>query len=124
MSCLAAAIALCTGLTAGQGYVVDGDTIRTDDGVYIRLLELDTPEKGYRADCDAERMLAEYATLGLVKHLAKGFRVEPVGFDRYGRILAHLRLPAGRTASQAQITAGLGVPYMGRVHDWCMRNKV
>ena len=124
MACLAAAIALCTSLTAGQGAIVNGNTIITDDGAYIRLAELNAPEKNSRGACDAERMLAEYATLALAKLLANGFRVQIVGFDKGGYILAHLHLPDGRTASQAQINAGLGVPYMGRIHDWCLRNKL
>lgn len=117
MSCFAKALALCT--TLSGGYVVDGDTIRLSDGSYLRLLELDTPEKGYRAECDAERMLSVHSTLHLKALLRDGFTVEPQGKDRYGRILAHIRLPDGRTASEAQVSAGFGVVYSGRVHDWC-----
>lgn len=120
MGCLSTALALCTGLATG--YVVDGDTIRLDDGAYVRLLELDTPEKGHRAECDAERMLAEYSTAGLKAALRDGFTIEPEGRDHYGRILAHVILPDGRTASDVQVSRGLGVVYAGRVHDWCGEN--
>ena len=117
MPCLSTALALCTSLTTG--YVVDGDTIRLDDGAYVRLLELDTPEKGHRAECDAEQMLALHASANLKALIRDGFTIEPEGKDRFGRILAHVRLPAGRTASEAQVGAALGVVYNGRVHDWC-----
>ena len=119
MACLSTALALCTSL-AGAGYVVDGDTLRTDDGVYMRLLELDTPEKGYRAECDAERMLAPFATRYLDHILRDGFTIEDSGQrDRFRRPLIHARLPDGRTASAAVVAAGLGVVYAGRVNDWC-----
>ena len=117
MPCTATAIAFCAALTTG--YVVDGDTIRMDDGAYVRLLEIDTPEKGHRAECDAERMLSVHSTANLERLISGGFTLEPEGRDRYGRILGHLRLPDGRTASEAQVSASLGVVYAGRVHDWC-----
>jgi endonuclease YncB( thermonuclease family) len=49
--------------------VVDGDTIRVS-GVSYRLVGFDTPEKGDRARCDAERALAERATTRLRQLLA------------------------------------------------------
>lgn len=119
MSCLSAALALCTALTGDVYRVVDGDTIRSSDGTYVRLLELDTPENGWRAECDAERMLAVHATAHLKALLAPGFEVEPQGQDRYRRTLAHIRLQDGRTASEAMVSDGFGVVYAGRVHDWC-----
>lgn len=122
MACLSTVLALCTSL-AGPAYVVDGDTIRTDDGVYMRLLQLDTPEAGWRAECDAERMLAVYSSAYLRQILGSGFAVEDGGQrDRYRRPLVHIRLPDGRTASEAIVAAGLGVVYAGRVHDWCGPN--
>lgn len=119
MACLSTALALCTALTGGVYHVVDGDTIRSHDGTYIRLLELDTPEKGWRAECDAERMLGDLATAHLEAILAPGFEVDSEGQDRYRRTLAHIRLHDGRTASEAMVTEGYGVVYAGRVHDWC-----
>lgn len=118
-SCLATALYACVSL-AGPGYVVDGDTIRTDDGVYLRLAEIDTPERGWRAECDAERMLAIAATMRLEELLADGFSVEVVSTQGgYGRPLVHLLLPDGMTAAEAMLNGPYGVPWAGRMHDWC-----
>lgn len=44
----------------GKVEAVDGDTLRVD-GVNVRISNLDTPERGGHAACDAERFLAAVA---------------------------------------------------------------
>ena len=85
---VARTLALLLGLTfttaataAPDIRVVDGDTIHVD-GEKIRLLGLDTPEKGHQAECVAERMLAKLATERLTELLADGIIIERDGVDR------------------------------------------
>lgn len=128
MSCLTTALALCTVLEGDIYRVIDGDSIKpTTGGPSLRLAELDTPEAqrlggNYAAECDAEWMLAAQASRRLEELLAGGFTVEPLGGSGsggFGRTLAHVRLPDGRTASEVLVEEGLGVVYAGKVHDWC-----
>lgn len=114
----------CPGFAA-----IDGDTI-VCAGIHMRLLGdgtpfvdgVDTPERGARARCEAERTLAETATRRLAE-LARteGKAVELSGeTDRFGRPLVRIRLADGRTAGGALIAEGLAVVWTPRHrHDWC-----
>lgn len=90
--------------------VIDGDTIRvrpleeTRRSVYtVRLLGIDTPERGR---CGAAEATANMRRVG-----RPGRRVvlttDPTqaSFDRYGRLLAYARVPAG-TLQLFQLNAG------------------
>jgi micrococcal nuclease len=96
--------------------VVDGDTIRVVVDAreqYVRLLGIDTPEThrpGVAIECggpQASRYLEALLPAGT-----------PVGLedraDRYGRLLAYVRLPGGRLAEEAQVSAGWATVYVFR----------
>jgi micrococcal nuclease len=93
-------------------YVVDGDTIHVDVGSReekVRLIGIDTPEVG---QCDAAK------ATGLARRLAQDRAVRLVGDstqatrDRYGRLLAYVRLPNGRDLGYQQLARGYARVYV------------
>jgi endonuclease YncB( thermonuclease family) len=63
--------------------VIDGDTFRAGREV-IRIENIDAPEAGNRARCDAERFLSELATDRLRQILASGLvEIERRGLDPF-----------------------------------------
>lgn len=113
---------VATALVQADVRIVDGDTVAFPLGEseeIVRLENIDTPERGHRAECDAERMLAETATRELSQILAKGgVTIERSGEDRYGRTLG-LVLVDGRDVGELLIERGVAVRWAGRRHDWC-----
>jgi micrococcal nuclease len=99
--------------------VVDGDTIRVEvEGREqpVRLLGIDTPEThrpGVPIECGGPQASAYMREL-----LPPGTRVvlerDPTqdSVDRYGRLLAYVRLPDGRLAEDAQVAAGWAMVYV------------
>ena len=100
--------------------VVDGDTIKVSvDGGRersVRLLGIDTPEThkpGTPIECGGPQASAHMEALA-----PPGTRVtlEPDPTqdrqDRYGRMLAYVRLPDGRLAEEAQLAAGWATVYV------------
>lgn len=82
----------------------------------------ETPEKGDRAACEAERVKALQATELARRLLPRGeaVRLSDFGRDRYGRLLAAIRLADGRDLASVMIGAGLAVPYEGgEKASWC-----
>lgn len=63
--------------------VVDGDSLDLSDGRRVRLLGIDTPEKG---NCQYEQARAHLQRLGLGKHV----RLKNSLKDSYGRLLANV----------------------------------
>ena len=126
---LAAAAALVVALLrdhgeqAGGGVrverVVDGDTLRVIVGGRsrsVRLLGIDTPEThrpGTPVECGEPQATANMQALA-----PAGTRVQLVSdpgqdrVDRYGRLLAYVRLPSGRLAEEAQLEAGWATVYV------------
>jgi len=101
--------------------VTDGDTFRTPTGEKIRISNIDTPEKGSRAKCDAERFLAVHARAGLVALLGQGpaeITPEPVQNDPWKRTLARVRV-RGLDVGDALVNQALAVKWAGRRHNWC-----
>ena len=91
-------------------YVVDGDTIRLQSGVYVRLIGIDTPEVGecgYRA---AKRSLDRWVG-------GEARLVNPEGVDnrdQYGRLLRYVH-DSGRDTGIGLIRLGLAkARYDGR----------
>jgi endonuclease YncB( thermonuclease family) len=85
--------------------VVDGDTVVIDSGQHVRLIGVDTPERGtcgYEAATDAMRRLVEGRTVHLVNPGSVQDR------DTYGRLLRFVDV-GGRDAGLAQIRAGRAV---------------
>lgn len=99
--------------------VVDGDTLRVSiDGRSrsVRLLGIDTPEThrpGTPVECGGPQATAHMQALA-----PPGTRVRLLTdpsqdrVDRYGRLLAYVRLPSGRFVEDAQLEAGWATVYV------------
>lgn len=111
--------------------VTDGDTIRVKapwlpkelgDDIALRIVGIDTPEKGGRAKCTAEAKLGDKATEYAKATIKPGqiVQVVLVSWDKYGgRIDAHVYIN-GVSFADMQIREGLAVPYDGGTKSpWC-----
>ena len=111
--------------------VTDGDTIRVEvpwmppelgRDIAIRIMGIDTPEKGGRASCEAEATLGAEATEFAKSMIAVGDVVEVhlISWDKYGgRIDADVFVD-GDNFAQMQIDRGLAKPYDGGTKEsWC-----
>lgn len=110
-------------------WVIDGDTYQISHagaplGEPVRARHFDTPEKGDRAKCNAERARSAQATAEARRLLPYGTAVllSDFGRDRYGRLLATVTLPDGTDLATWFIRRDLAHPYEGgRKADWCAR---
>jgi len=111
--------------------VTDGDTIRVEapwllpelgDDIALRIMGIDTPEKGGRAKCEAEAALGAEATEFAKSVIAVGdvVQVNVLQWDKFGgRIDADVFVD-GENFAQMQIERGLAVPYDGgKKAPWC-----
>lgn len=99
--------------------VVDGDTVKLD-GQRMRLIGIDAPETGHRAQCLEEQVAASRASARLSSIVAAGVEIEYSGrSDRWGRPLVNLRLPDGRLAGDVLVDEGLARIWAGRRENWC-----
>ena len=111
--------------------VLDGDTIEIDapflpvelrQTLRLRIIEVDTPEKGSLAKCEAERTKAEAATRFTQTMIARAKRHEVifVRWDKYGgRVLGDLLLD-GKSLKQMLIDNKHAVRYDGgKKSNWC-----
>jgi micrococcal nuclease len=99
--------------------VVDGDTIWYQ-GVNLRLQSYDTPEP-YNDICGgrAEVALAKQASARLLQLLNENaFTVETSRKDRYGRVLATIRI-GGRDVGDILIAEGLARRWPNGHEWWC-----
>jgi micrococcal nuclease len=83
--------------------VLDGDTLdvlRDGRAVRVRLAEIDCPEKKQAFGQRAKQRASELA-------FGKSVRVETTTVDRYGRSVARVRLPDGRSLNEALLRDGL-----------------
>jgi len=121
--------------TAKVVRVLDADTFRARVKIWptltvlasVRLRGVDTPEKGFRARCAAERAAAERATRHVRSLLPPGTRVrlQDVRLGKFaGRIIATVRVRRhGRwyDLSRLLIRRGLGRGYDGgHRKGWCL----
>lgn len=107
---------------------IDGDTIRSSImDRSVRLIGIDTPERGSRARCDSERSLAEAARAYLQHRLDRAARVEveiretyPDGRrDPWGRLPGIVRVDGIDVAGDL-VREGYARPYVGRRRQgWC-----
>lgn len=102
--------------------VIDGDTIvaRIDGRIErIRLAEIDAPEMSGEKECErSAAQAAKHALAGLLAHVE--IEAHTRGRDRYGRILATLRLPDGTDAGTWMMERGHARPYRQRMRGrWC-----
>ena len=106
--------------------VVDGDTIAVSiegggaDERSVRLLGIDTPEThrpGTPIECggpEASASMERIAPPGTHVTLEADPTQDRV--DRYGRLLAYVRLPDGRLAEEEQLAAGWATVYVFAGH--------
>ncbi len=105
--------------------VLDGDTVEVkarpwvdlEVTTFVRVAGIDTPEKGWRAKCPAERELGERASLLAQKLMPLGatLRLLEVQKGKYaGRVVASVILPDGRDYASILIDEGLAYPYEGK----------
>ena len=120
--------------------VVDGDTIAIDGSklmpepldalpLAIRVRGVDCPERGHRARCTQESVLADAAMQftrdQLDAHASKDIGVQLCSWDKYGgRILGDLWFYENnetRTLSDMLLMSAYAMPYSGKgtKHDWC-----
>ena len=111
--------------------VLDGDTVEfimpglpveLGDKLKLRVLGVDTPEKGGRAACAAEAKAGDAATAFAKKVLAEALVVqfEIKEWDKFGgRVLGDV-IYDGKRLSEELIKAGLARPYSGdKKKSWC-----
>lgn len=111
--------------------VYDGDTFRGQVNAYpkwfgenvgFRIYGIDTPEKGWRAKCEKERLLGDEAQKLSEQLLINGKHIEfdVVKWDKYGgRILANVRVD-GVDIAELLLEKGLAVKYDGgKKPKWC-----
>lgn len=87
-------------------YVVDGDTFRLRNGSYVRLIGIDTPEKGKRGHQAAKMHLRKLISHGLKLQNPKSVKDR----DRYGRLLRYVKAPRRGDAGLSLVKAGLARP--------------
>jgi endonuclease YncB( thermonuclease family) len=100
--------------------VVDGDTI-VIAGERHRLLDIDAPELGHRADCPAEAALGTRSKIELIEAIAQTSVIEiewDGRRDPFGRPLIVLLLD-GTSAGALLVQQGLAVPHTPERHNWC-----
>ena len=111
--------------------IIDGDNIVIEapwvpdpmkKHISIRVIGVDTPEKGHRAQCPQEAKLAEQASAHTKALLtkAKSVEVEFTDWDKYGgRVLGRVRID-GVDLAGSLIKAGLARAYQGeKKQSWC-----
>lgn len=102
LSVAAPASARVTTTLADVDYVVDGDTLRLDNGKYVRLVGIDTPEVGecgYKAaKRRLDRMVGDRVNLGNPGSVKDK--------DRYGRLLRYVGA-SGRDTGTVLLKVGL-----------------
>ncbi len=109
------ALAFCpapSGLSsASVRSVVDGDTLRLDDGRSVRLIGINTPEigrKGRRSEALAETARRRLETLVRQSHGRVGLLPGTESRDKYGRTLAHVYGRSGDNFEAVLLSEGLG----------------
>jgi len=97
--------------TAKVAYIYDGDTIKLSDGRKIRLIGINTPERGRNGKVDEPFYLA--AKKQLQKIIADNHSSVKIVFgkdkrDRYKRLLAHIFTLDNKNITAILIKKGLG----------------
>ena len=120
--------------TAELVSVYDGDSMTLRMEIYpgvhvdekVRLHGVDTPEYGWRAQCEFEEELANLAkdyTQGLLR-AAKEITVRVVQKGSYGRMIGRVFVDK-KDLSRDLINAGYGRHYTGGKREgWCHENEI
>jgi endonuclease YncB( thermonuclease family) len=97
-------------------HVADGDTIGLTDGQRVRLVQIDTPEVYFGAECYGEPASAVTKRL-LPSGTAVTLRPEPETdlVDQYGRLLRYvIRVRDGLNVNVRLVAVGAAAPYFYR----------
>ena len=98
------------------GRVVDGDTITLRNGSRVRLVQIDTPEVYFHAECYGRRASAVTKRLlrpGALVRLLREPATDRV--DRYGRLLRYvIRIHDGLDVNIRLVALGAAAPYFYR----------
>jgi endonuclease YncB( thermonuclease family) len=112
--------------------VIDGDTVEIEADylppelgkkLLVRILGVDTPEKGFRAHCKDENLLslkAKLFTEQLIRN-ANTIELKMKSWDKYGgRVLGDIIID-GKSLSESLVKSKFAVPYNGekKTYDWC-----
>lgn len=114
--------------------VTDGDTIVIEANFLppelghklgLRVVGVDTPEKGGRAECEYEANLGEKASAFTQNKIstAKNIEINLVGWDKYGgRVIGEV-IVDGESLSNLLIQNNLAYPYDGQSakRSWCKK---
>lgn len=111
--------------------VTDGDTVQIEalwvpapikQQVSVRVFGVDTPEKGFRAQCPAEDAKGQAATVFTKDLVAKAKKVQYTlyDWDKYGgRVLGDMILD-GKSLREQLIANGFARAYFGDAkQSWC-----
>ncbi len=93
-------------------WIPDGDTLFLQQGEWLRIKGIDAPEMG--GDGQPDQYFAHESRHGLkniVQDKSLTLENDSLDKDRYGRILAHVRLPSGQLLSEALVSQGLAFYY-------------
>jgi micrococcal nuclease len=131
LSLLASTSALANPYDLRVVRVIDGDTVTIDapflpvelrQTLNLRIMGVDTPEKGSLAKCETERVKAEAATRFTQLAVSRSLRQQVVfvRWDKYGgRVLGDLILD-GKSLKKLLIDNGHARVYDGRARQtWC-----
>jgi micrococcal nuclease len=112
--------------------VIDGDTVKIEANylpaplpkeLKLRIIGIDTPEKGNRAKCDLERAMAKEATEFLKKFISSEniLGISLTKWDKFGgRVLGDIITQDNQRVSQIIIDRDYGRPYHGKKKiSWC-----
>lgn len=110
--------------------VIDGDTVKISapwlpdplpKEMSVRLNNIDSPEKGHRAECQSEQELSAKATEFTKAKVKESKKQEVIIYklEKYGRLLADVVLD-GKNLSKMLIDNKLARPYYGgKKESWC-----
>lgn len=112
--------------------VIDGDTVKIEanylpnplpKNLKLRIIGIDAPEKGNRAECDQERIKAKEAA-EFLKNFISSENIQGISLTKWdkfgGRVLGDIITQDNQRVSQIIIDRGYGRPYHGKKKiGWC-----
>lgn len=109
----AAAGPASSGRFARIEYVVDGDTVALTNGRHVRLVQIDTPEVYFSAECygtQASKVTKRLLPPGTEVRLYREPKTDSV--DSYGRLLRYVvRVRGGLNVNVQLVRVGAAAPY-------------
>jgi endonuclease YncB( thermonuclease family) len=97
--------------TVKVAHIYDGDTIKLTDGRKVRLIGINTPERGRNGNKDQPFYLSAKNQLQKIiknNHHQLNIVLGNEKHDRYQRLLAHIFTPDGKNISATLLKKGLG----------------